>query len=123
MIQFVDMVEKNKKLKNLERSSDIKGFWKRLWELLLPSQMMMKRIIYLMLAVELTRLAGPYVLKLIIDLIMNFDVSKIAQIVILIFVMFGVNEVVSILQYINDRRIFRVLANTESDLAGKAHSK
>ena len=62
-------------------------------------------------------------MKLIIDLVTKFSVEKIPQIIFLIFVMFLVNEVVSFLQYTNDKRIFRILADTESDLAGKAHRK
>ena len=117
------MVEKKQKLKKSERGFDIRGFWKRLWELLSPAHSSMKKVIALMLVVELARLAGPYVLKLVIDTIANFSIEKTAYIIMLIGAMFLVNEIVSILQYTNDKRIFRILADTESDLAGKAHKK
>src|SRR5690242_3587866 len=117
-------MEKNKsKQENSERGFDIKGFWLRLWELLNPAHRTIKLVISWMLLVELTRLVGPYVLKLIIDLITNFSVEKIPQIIGFIFLMFLVNETVSVLQYTNDRRIFRILADTESDLSGRAHKK
>jgi ABC-type multidrug transport system fused ATPase/permease subunit len=117
------MKKENKKKETKERSFDIKGFWIRLWELLSPAHASMKKVFSLMLVVEITRLAGPYILKLIIDLITNFSVEKVFQIVGLIFAMFVVNETVSFLQYTNDKRIFKILATTESDLAGKAHKK
>lgn len=117
------MKDEKQKSKTVERGFDIKGFWKRLWELLSPSQPSMKKVVLLMLVVEITRLAGPFVLKLIIDLITNFSVEKIGKIILLIFVMFLVNEIVSVLQFTNDKRIFKILADTESDLAGKAHEK
>ncbi|HBI34204.1 MAG TPA: hypothetical protein DEA43_04675 [Candidatus Moranbacteria bacterium] len=117
------MVKKKQQLKTPERGFDIRGFWVRLWELLSPVHSSMKKVIALMLFVELTRLAGPYVLKLIIDTITNFSIEKTAYIIMLIGAMFLVNEIVSILQYTNDKKIFRILADTESDLAGKAHKK
>lgn len=117
------MIEKKQKLKKSERSFDIKGFWTRLWELLLPVQGAMKKVFALMLVVELTRLAGPYVLKLIIDSVTNFQAEKILEIVGLVFLMFLVNELVSVFQNTNDKKIFKILADTESDLAGRSHEK
>ena len=117
------MKKENQKNKKQHRGFDVKGFWLRLWELLAPKHGSMKKVISLMFVVEITRLAGPYVLKLIIDTITNFSIEKAGYIAILIIVMFLVNEIVSFLQFTNDKRIFRILADTESDLAGKAHKK
>ncbi len=117
------MTKEKSKSKIKERSFDIRGFWVRLWELLAPAHALINRVVFVMLFVEITRLAGPYILKLIIDLITNFSVEKIPQIIDLIFAMFLVNETVSILQYINDKRIFKILAEVESDLSGNAHKK
>src|SRR6266567_3760536 len=98
------MKEIKQKIDIPERGFDVKGFWVRLWELLLPVQVSIRKVFSLMLAIEVTRLAGPYVLKLIIDLITNFSVEKIPEIVILIFAMFLFNETVFMLQYIKDKR-------------------
>lgn len=117
------MLKEKEKIQTVERGFDIKGFWVRLWELLAPAHNLIKKVIFLMLFVEVTRLVGPYVLKLIIDLITSFSVEKIPQIVGLVFVMFLTNETVSFLQFTNDKRIFKILAETESDLAGNAHRK
>jgi ABC-type multidrug transport system fused ATPase/permease subunit len=117
------MLKQKEKIQTAERGFDIKGFWVRLWELLKPAHSLIKKVIFLMLFVELTRLVGPYVLKLIIDLITSFSAEKIPQIVGLVFVMFLTNETVSFLQFTNDKRIFKILAETESDLAGNAHRK
>lgn len=117
------MIKQKEKNQTTERGFDIRGFWVRLWELLAPAHSLIKKVLFLMLFVELTRLVGPYVLKLIIDLITNFSPEKIPQIVGLVFLMFAVNETVSVLQYTNDKRIFKILAETESDLAGNAHRK
>jgi ABC-type multidrug transport system fused ATPase/permease subunit len=114
---------KKQKTKKIERSFDIKGFWKHLLELLKPVHGQMKKVLLMMVVVEITRLIGPYVLKLIIDTITNFSPEKTPMLVMFIFGMFLVNEIVSFLQYSNDKRIFGILADTESDLAGKAHEK
>jgi len=117
------MKKAEQKINVAERGFDIKGFWRRLWELLLPVHGEMKKVLYLMLVVEITRLAGPYILKLIIDLITNFSTEKVVQIAVLILAMFLVNELVSVLQFTNDKRIFKILASTESNLSGQAHEK
>ena len=117
------MTKEKAKLKIEERGFDMRGFWIRLWELLMPVHTLIKRVLFFMVFVELTRLVGPYLLKLIIDLATNFSVEKIPQIVGLIFAMFLTNETVSFLQYTNDKRIFRISAETESNLAGAAHKK
>ncbi len=117
------MLKQKEKIQTGERGFDIKGFWVRLWELLAPTHRLIKKVLFLMLFVELTRLVGPYVLKLLIDLITSFSAEKIPQIVGLILLMFLTNETVSFLQFTNDKRIFKILAETESDLAGNAHRK
>ncbi|EKE19110.1 MAG: hypothetical protein ACD_9C00135G0001 [uncultured bacterium] len=118
------MVTEKQKNNNSERKFDIKGFWTRLWELLGPVQSLMKKVLSLMLVVELTRLIGPYILKLIIDMItIDFDMDKLWLLVFLIIAMFVVNEIVSILQYTNDKKIFKILADSESNLSGDAHKK
>ncbi|NTV41221.1 MAG: ABC transporter ATP-binding protein [Candidatus Moranbacteria bacterium] len=115
--------KKTQATQTTERGFDIRGFWVRLWELLMPVHKLIKKVLFVMLFVELTRLVGPYILKMVIDLITNFSVEKIPQIVGLVFGMFLVNETVSVLQYTNDKRIFKILAQAESDLAGNAHRK
>lgn len=116
-------IKKTSKINKAEREFDFKGFWKRLWMLLSPSHGLMKKILSLMVVVELTRLAGPYVLKWIIDLFTHFSVDKLPLLFVLIVTMFIVNETVSFLQFTNDKRIFRMLADSENHLSGDAHSK
>ncbi|HAR99930.1 MAG: ABC transporter related protein [Candidatus Moranbacteria bacterium GW2011_GWC2_37_73] len=117
------MTEKKQQFENPERGFDIRGFWVRLWELLFPTHKMIKKVLSWMLLVEIMRLGGPYVLKLIIDSITNFSLDKVGYIIILIALMFLVNETVSVLQYFNDKRIFQIFANTESHLFQQAHEK
>lgn len=117
------MVNKEEKTTVPIRNFDIKGFWKRLWRLLAPEHGIMKKVFFLMIFVELTRLVSPYILKLIIDLITHFDIGKIFTLAELIVAMFLTNQLVSFMQYLNDRRIFRILADTESNLSGDAHRK
>lgn len=112
-----------KKEKNNSREFDFKGFWTRLWKLLLPMRGEFKKLLSLMIVVELVRLIGPYLLKNIIDLITHFSLDRIWQLIFLIFGMFFTNQLVSFLAWIDDKRIFRILAEVESYLAGQAHEK
>ncbi len=77
----------------------------------------------MMVVVELSRLAGPYIIKLIIDLISDFSADKIWQLVLLVAGMFFVYEITSLLQYGNDRKIFKVLADSEKYILESSHKK
>ncbi len=111
------------KAKENQRGFNMKSFWKHLWRLLEGSHSTIKKLLSMMVVVELTRLVGPYVLKLIVDAITNFDSSRIGEIAFLIVGMFFANETVSFLAYINDKKIFKILADSESYLSGNSHKK
>ena len=116
------MKKDNEKLNNKD-GLNIKRFWIRLWRLLTPSHKFIKNMLFLIVSIELSRFLGPYVLKLIIDLITNFKAEEIGKIIALTAVMFVANQLVSILVYFEDRRIFKVLATTEADLSNTTHHK
>jgi ABC-type multidrug transport system fused ATPase/permease subunit len=103
-----------------ENKFDIRGFWKRLWELLDFVHPQIKKLAIFIIFIELFRLLGPYILKLIIDQITNFSPEKIGKLVLLIIAMFLANQVVSIMAYFEDRRIIRILADVESGLNNNA---
>lgn len=102
---------------------DLGIFWKHIWKLLEPSQSQIKRLLVLIMAMEVVHLAGPYVLKLIIDKITNFDAAQIYSILFLVAVMFFTNQLFSLIDYIADRRIFYILANIDAYLANNALKK
>lgn len=102
---------------------DIHGFWVRIWELLKPSH---KQIMYLFMVtfcLELMRLVGPYILKLIIDLITNFPTLEMRMILLYIAGMFLANQATSIIAFLQDKRIFKILVDAEVYLYGDAFSK
>jgi len=103
------------------RKFDMKGFWLRLWRLVAPSHVLIKRVVVLIMFIELVRLAGPYLLKLIIDEITNFSPEKIFEIAGLILAMFFINQFFSILDWRTDRRIFDILIDLEAYLPSQAH--
>ncbi|MFA5871980.1 MAG: ABC transporter ATP-binding protein [Parcubacteria group bacterium] len=116
------MIQENLKT-TAKRQFDIKGFWIRLWKLLSPSHKQIRNLIFFIMAEELIRLAGPYILKLIIDLITNFKSENIPQIAIFIAAMLLANQIYSLSSYITDRKIFLLLTTVEKYLSNNAHSK
>jgi ABC-type multidrug transport system fused ATPase/permease subunit len=113
---------KNKgKNPNYAKEFDTKGFWMRLWALLEPSQDQIKRLIFFIMIEEAVRLVGPYILKLIIDAIANFQVEDISRIVLLVVGMFLANQAASFGSFLIDRNIFSILTSVEAYLSNNAH--
>ncbi|MBU0619711.1 ABC transporter ATP-binding protein/permease [Patescibacteria group bacterium] len=98
-------------------------FWKQLWQLLKPSQKQIKSLFVLTMVFEIVRLIGPYILKIIIDKLTQFQASEIMPIVYLIVLMFFSEQVVSLLAYFKDKIIFRMLLDVEYYLPVKAQKK
>lgn len=108
-----------KKIKN-HKSND---FWSHFWLLLKPSRAQIMRLLVLVVFLELMRLVGPYILKLIIDLITHFPTVDIEKIFVYIIAMFLANQTTSILVFFQDKRIFKILVGAEIYLYGDAFSK
>jgi ABC-type multidrug transport system fused ATPase/permease subunit len=102
---------------------DLGRFWQRIWTLLTPSQTQIKKLLVLIMLMEVVRLIGPFMLKLVIDKITIFDVAQLGNILILVGAMFLVNQGLSLVDYIADRRIFDILLDVISYLANDAHKK
>lgn len=112
-----------KKIEEAEKF-DLKGFWRKLWNLLEPSHGAIIKLLIFTLILEGIRLVGPYVLKLIIDNITsNFSPEIIVKVIELVIFMFIANQVASLLDYKVDRRIFDALVDMISYLANNAHKK
>ena len=63
-------------------------FWLDLWRMLRPFHKLIRSILIVIIIVEGTGLIGPYLLKLIIDNLVNFQAENIRYIMLLIFFMF-----------------------------------
>ncbi len=102
---------------------NINGFWVRFWKLLKPSHGQIMRLFMVTFCLELVRLVGPYILKLIIDLITHFSITEIQLIVMYIVGMFLANQTTSILAFLQDKRIFKILVDAEIYLYRDAFEK
>ena len=112
-------VKKNK----IQANFKAKKFWTHLWELLRPIQPDVKILGFLMVVVEIIKLAGPYLLKLIIDTLTNFQTERIFNIFGLVAAIFIVYEILSAFSFIVDRKIISALVKAESNLIITAFSK
>lgn len=117
------MENKPKKIKDPEKF-DLKDFWRKLWNLLEPSHGAIIKLLIFALVLESIRLVGPYILKIIIDIITsNFNPEAIIKIIELVVLMFVANQIVSLLDYRVDQKIFDTLTEMLSYLANNAHKK
>ncbi len=113
----------SKEVEEKQTKIDLGSFWKHIWELFKPSRKAILRLFVLIMLTELVRLVGPYLLKLVIDKITNFNVAQIKNIFILIFLMFFVNQTTSMMDYFSDRKVFDILVEILSYLSANAHKK
>jgi ABC-type multidrug transport system fused ATPase/permease subunit len=98
-------------------------FWIRLWSLLSPSHRQIGQLFGLIVLVELSRLAGPYLLKVVIDTITRLDEASLGLLAWLVLAMFGSNQFVSLLNFLTDRKIFALLGDVLVYLSHGAHRK
>lgn len=102
---------------------NINGFWVRIFKLLKPSHGPIASLLFLIVVIEAMRLIGPFILKLIIDLITKFSVADISKLVVYVGAMFLANQSTSFLGFIEDKKIFRILVDVEKYLSNNAFSK
>lgn len=119
------MAEIKEKLntKNEKKRFSAKRFWVRIWELLRPSRRQIIRLLILLFLLEVIRLIGPYILKLVVDGIVNFNLAKLNSLLWLIAGMFATYQIFSIMDYFTDRKIFDILVDAIAYLSNNAHKK
>ena len=104
-----------------QKDFDLRKFWDKLWRLLAPVKKQIYKLLILIMFLEAFLLIGPYLLKIIIDLVANIDSGKIGLIMLLIGLMFVANQVDSLINYFKDKKIFDIFVSTEQFLANDAH--
>lgn len=72
---------------------------------------------------EFSRLAGPYLLKMIIDKLSVFDIGQLKEVLILTFFMFLAESFTEIFDFIRERKIFWLIFNIEEYLHNISQKK
>lgn len=116
-------MENKYKKDNTKKEARMKDFWINFWGLLKPSQKQIKVIFVMTIFVELFVLLGPYILKLIIDRLTQFNPAEINIIIYLIVAMFVVDLIAHLIYNIKDRKIFRVLIDIDNYLSVRTQKK
>jgi len=88
-------------------------FWQKLWDLLELSQTRIKIIFLITALLELTRLIGPYLLKVIIDTLTDFSVDKLPVLLWLATSMFVAEEFQAVISWYFNRYILHTLIEIE----------
>ncbi len=102
---------------------NFKEFWKGLWSLL----SFVRKQIFLLLSItiflEIINLIGPYILKIIIDIITQFDPKNIQKILGLAISMFAADQFSSLTDFWRDKYIIKTMTQIDLGLSKKIHSK
>lgn len=107
----------------MKKEVDLKKFVKQLWFLLKPSRRKIYWLVFWAVLVEILHLIGPYILKIIIDLILEFKAEDIQMISLWIVAMFVANQIASFFGYVKDRKSLEIVADTDYYLANDAQNK
>lgn len=101
------------KKKAMAKKFQMKSFWVKIWKLLEPSRKQIISLLVLISVLEAIRLIGPYILKVVIDRITEFNLTQeeLLRLIMLIGLMFAINQFLSIVDYLTDRKIFKVLTD------------
>jgi len=117
------MEKDRKNLKTKKREVNIRDFWLHLWTLIVPFHKQIFGVVVLIIFAEIVKLSGPYFLKLIIDNLTALDASKIEEILIFIALMFASNEAGSLLSYVIDGKMFKILGGINEYIPHQALQK
>jgi len=100
-----------------------KKFWNNLWELLKPYHKKISGVVFLIVVVQWFGVITPYFLKLVIDLITNFNSQDIFRILVLTGAIFISEQLGSLIRAYSDKMSYNVLANVENYLSVRAQEK
>ncbi len=107
----------------MQKEINLKQFSNQLWALLKPSRQKIIILVFLIILVEALQLIGPYILKIIIDLILDFKTEGLGSISFWIIAMFMSNQIASLFAYVKDRRSLDIVTDSDYYLANNAQSK
>jgi len=102
---------------------DLKKFIKQFWFLLKPSKKKIFWLVFLVIIAEAIHLIGPYILKIVIDLILEFQESDLKTIIFWIALMFLVNQFASLVTYVTDKKALGIVTDADYYLANDAQRK
>lgn len=88
-----------------------------------PSRKQIKILFGFTIVFEAARMTGPYILKLIIDRLTNFNAAEIGQIFLLIALMFFSEQAVAMINHFRGKRTLKMLIEVEYYLPVKVHKK
>lgn len=95
-------------------------FWVELWRLLAPFKKLFVGITIIVVIAAVLDLVKPFILKWVIDGLTNFKLESLSDLLKLIALYLITDEVRSVIQYFNDRRILKLLVKVEYFLGMKS---
>jgi len=107
----------------VEKVISWRRFWVELWNLLQPFRRLFVSIFGIAIFVALLDLVKPYILKWLIDGLINFSLDSLTDLIKLIVLYIFTDQFRSLIQYFNDRRILLLLVKVEYFLGIKSQEK
>lgn len=118
-----NMLDNDKEKKETTEKISWSDFRRQLWQLLKPFKKLFLSISVLIVFTSALDLLSPYILKLLIDSLNDFKVDDLIFLVKLIVLYLVSSQARSLFEYLNDRRILKLLVEVEYYLGIKSQEK
>jgi ATP-binding cassette, subfamily B, bacterial MsbA len=102
---------------------NLKIFYQQLLKLLSPFRKVLLALLGVVAIEEMIGFVDPYIFKLIIDRLTNYDKSDLSVVFILVVAFFLFRQLRSLISYFKSRKLFRLLGDSEEYLLNEAHKK
>ena len=108
---------------DIKTSLSYKDFWTKLWKILSPSHQAIRTIFGIIMLGAVVDIFKPYLVKLLIDKLSNFQPEDILVMMYFVGAYFLSDQARSLIQYFIDIKLFKLLTDLEYYLAISAQSK
>lgn len=106
-------------LKNNNKNTTFHNFW----ELMKPYRGLSFLLLIFIVFLEAIRLIGPYILKILVDELLVFSNDKIYYLLQLILAFIFSLIIISIIDHLKDRKVFKILISAERDIPIRCQEK
>ncbi|HOZ53669.1 MAG TPA: ABC transporter ATP-binding protein [bacterium] len=107
----------------MQKNNDKNTTFHNFWELMKPYRRLSFVLLIFIIFLEVIRLIGPYILKILVDELLVFSNDRIYYLLQLIFAFVFSLAIISIVDHIKDRKIFKVLISAERDIPVRCQEK
>lgn len=110
-------------MKKEKKKFDIWEFYKNFWYLIKSYKKDFYFLIFLIFLISIFSLIDPYIIKIVIDSLVEFNPDDLSKILFLLIILFLINRIAANFIYYFDKRAVKFMINMEAKLQIRAQEK